>query len=287
MTRVVVNGSRLEYDRVGQGEDLVLVHGLGANRAFWRLTVVPLLSRRFTVTSYDLRGHGRSEMSPRGYTTQDMADDLAELLDAARIGNAHVVGHSFGGAVALHHAVRRPDQVRSLVLADARIPAFERPVRLGDWPHWPEWKRKIRDAGGPVPDADRVIDHGLLRDLTRPEWQPVARVLARQGVFLPSGAGHGRNSTAKVLDRLLETTSAPRDTGAVAGLDAGRMATMTRPTLALYGEYSHCLRSMAGLREHLPDCTTKVLPGVGHFFPAVVPAVFGREVASFVEARAC
>ena len=287
MNSVVVNGSRLVYDRVGCGADLVLVHGLGANRAFWRLTVVPLLSRQFTVTSYDLRGHGLSDVSPRGYTTRDMADDLAELLEAAGIRSAHVVGHSFGGAVALHHAVRRPQQVRSLVLADARIAAFERPVRLRDWSYWPEWKRKIRDAGGPVPDANRVIDHRLMRDLARPEWRTAGRALASHGIFLPASSGKGRHSTATMLDRLLETTTAPSDTRAVAGLDAASVAMMTRPTLALYGEYSHCLRSMAGLRDHLPDCTSKVIPRVGHFFPAVMPGPFAREVSSFVEARAC
>lgn len=287
MTSVVVNGFRLEYDRVGSGDDLVLVHGLGANRAFWRLTGVPLLSRNFTVTSYDLRGHGLSDMPPHGYTTKDMAIDLAELLDASGIGAAHVVGHSFGGAVALHYAVRRPEQVRSLVLADARIPAFERPVRLRDWSYWPEWKRKIRAAGGRPPDANRLIDHRLLRDLSRPEWRPVARALAGQGIFLPSSTGGGRHSSANILDRLLETTTASRDTGAVAGLNVRSVAAMARPTLALYGEYSHCLRSMAGLRNNLPDCTAKVLPGVGHFFPAVMAEPFAREVERFVRARAC
>ena len=281
MASVLANGSRLQYDHLGAGDDLVLVHGFGANRAFWRLTVVPRLARHFRVLTYDLRGHGLSDMPRRGYTSRHMADDLAGLLEALEVPRADVVGHSFGGAVALHLAARQPGRVRRLVLADARVPAFERPMRLEEWPHWAAWSRQIREAGGPVPDGRRLIDHRLLRDLARPEWRPASRVLAGQGIFLPGGSG-GRHSTSRILDRLVEQTSAARDAPRVAGLDRAVIASVGVPVLAVYGELSHCLRSLAGLRSTLPDCTTLVLPGVGHFFPAVQPARFTDEVCRFL-----
>lgn len=282
MASVVTNGSRLQYDQLGSGPDLVLVHGFGANRAFWRLTVVPRLSRGFRTLTYDMRGHGLSDAPAQGYTSRHMAADLAALLDELGIGRAHVVGHSFGGAVALHFAVLHPERVASLVLADARIPAFERPMRLDQWPHWNAWSRQVREAGGRVPDGRRLIDHRLLRDLSRPEWRPVARAMAEQGIFLPGAVGGGRHSTAAGLDRLVDHTSAPREAKQVAGLQRRSIARVGAPTLAVYGEYSHCLRSLHGLRSTLPRCRVRVVPGVGHFYPAVRPAQFAEDVRGFV-----
>ncbi|MFL5542204.1 MAG: alpha/beta fold hydrolase, partial [Longimicrobiaceae bacterium] len=122
MPRALVGGVHLHYAQTGRGPDLVMVHGLGANLAFWGLRIAPLLAREFRVTSYDLRGHGRSAAPPAGYTCADMAGDLLGLMEHLELAPAHLVGHSFGGGVALLAAALRPERVRTLVLADAIVP---------------------------------------------------------------------------------------------------------------------------------------------------------------------
>src|SRR5438046_4762158 len=104
-------------------EDLVMVHGLAANMAFWYFKYACELARDFRVTVFDLRGHGRSQITPSGYTPDNLAVDLACLLDQLGIGSAHLLAHSFGGVVALRFALQRPERVRSLVLADTHVAA--------------------------------------------------------------------------------------------------------------------------------------------------------------------
>ena len=107
-------GCRLRYLVAGEGEPLVLVHGLGGAAANW-LALAPLLlpGRRLLVP--ELPGHGGSAPLPAAPSLNAYADRIAALMD----GPADVVGHSLGGAITLRLAIRRPELVSSLVLAGA------------------------------------------------------------------------------------------------------------------------------------------------------------------------
>ena len=146
------------------------LHGLAANLSFWYLHLVPFLSRRFRrVTVYDLRGHGRSDMPPDGNTTAHMARDLITLLDHLRIERVHLVGHSFGGAVALHTAVLAPERVLTLTLADARVPALQPLPRQGDAKLWDAWRDRIHHLGGEVDSATPRVLYGFIEEILREE----------------------------------------------------------------------------------------------------------------------
>src|SRR5262249_29780581 len=121
--------------------------GLAADLAFWYFRHLPQLKRDFHVTVYDLRGHGRSDMPPSGYSCKDQAADLAELLNVLDIPKAHVVGHSFGALVALAFVIGYPDRVNRLVVADGRIRALQRASAISDWPFFQEWKAQLADRG--------------------------------------------------------------------------------------------------------------------------------------------
>src|SRR4051812_15330765 len=125
-----VNGVNLNYLQVADAahatEDLIMVHGLATNMAFWYLPYAPVFAKRFRVTLYDLRGLGRSEMTADGYTPQNLGADLAALMDHLGIARAHVVAHSFGGVVALNLARLDASRIASLVLCDAHISAVRR-----------------------------------------------------------------------------------------------------------------------------------------------------------------
>src|SRR3954467_11401922 len=105
------SGLKLHYQRVGTGPDVVMIHGLTGNLAVWHLRIAPLLMDRFRLLTYDLRGHGYSDMPPTGYTADDMAGDLLGLLDRLEIERASLVGHSFGADIALYFAHHFPERV--------------------------------------------------------------------------------------------------------------------------------------------------------------------------------
>ena len=113
-----VRGTRLRYLSAGEGEPLLLVHGLGGAAANW-LALAPLLlaTRRLLVP--ELPGHGGSSALPAAPSLNAYADRLGIVLEQEGIASAGVVGHSLGGAIALRLSIRRPDAVSALVLAGA------------------------------------------------------------------------------------------------------------------------------------------------------------------------
>ena len=106
----------LRYLGAGEGEPLVLVHGLGGAASNW-LALAPLLLPGRRVLVPELPGHGGSAPLPGTPRLDAYADSLGTLLEGD--GAAAFVGHSFGGAVALRLAIRRPELVTALVLAGA------------------------------------------------------------------------------------------------------------------------------------------------------------------------
>ncbi len=113
-----VRGGKLRYLAGGDGEPLVLVHGLGGAAANW-LALVPLLLPRRRLLVPELPGHGGSSALPAAPSLDTYADRLGLLLNQEGAAPAPVVGHSLGGAVALRLAIRRPEAVSALVLAGA------------------------------------------------------------------------------------------------------------------------------------------------------------------------
>src|SRR5215510_13901019 len=113
-----VRGTRLRYLAAGDGEPLLLVHGLGGAAANW-LALAPLLlpTRRLLVP--ELPGHGGSSALPAAPSLNAYADRLGLVLEHEGLGPAAVVGHSLGGAISLRLSIRRPDLVSALVLAGA------------------------------------------------------------------------------------------------------------------------------------------------------------------------
>jgi pimeloyl-ACP methyl ester carboxylesterase len=107
-------GCRLRYLVAGEGEPLVLVHGLGGAAANW-LALAPLLLPGRRVLVPELPGHGGSEPLPAAPSLNAYADRIAALLAEP----SAVVGHSLGGAITLRLAIRHPELMSALVLAGA------------------------------------------------------------------------------------------------------------------------------------------------------------------------
>lgn len=115
MPTVKVNDIEMYYEQHGQGEELLLITGLNGSHLMWA-NVLPKLSKNYHVTIIDNRGAGLTSAPKGPYSITQMADDTAALMDAIGLEQAHVVGHSMGGAIAQQLAIRHPEKLKKLIL---------------------------------------------------------------------------------------------------------------------------------------------------------------------------
>jgi 3-oxoadipate enol-lactonase len=112
-----INGYKLAYALHGEENRpvVVLSHALATNMNIWAYQV-PLLAHRFRVLLYDIRGHGGSAAPGDSYTIEELASDVAVLLDHLQIPQAAFVGLSIGGMIGQAFALQYPDRLSGLVL---------------------------------------------------------------------------------------------------------------------------------------------------------------------------
>lgn len=126
---VLAGGVAVNYHDYGSGDPVILIHGSGPGVtawANWRLTI-PELSRRFRTLAPDMLGFGYTERPGTVPLVCDKAvwvAQLAALMNVLDIGRAHIIGNSFGGAIALAMAVAHPERVGKLVLMGAAGVSF-------------------------------------------------------------------------------------------------------------------------------------------------------------------
>ena len=118
-----VNGLNMYYEVHGSGEPVVLLHG-----AFMTITNnwngwIEELAKTRKVIAIEMQGHGRTADIARDMASENLADDVAALLDHLKIPRADLIGYSMGGTVAMQCAIRHPDKVRKVVVISS---AFRR-----------------------------------------------------------------------------------------------------------------------------------------------------------------
>jgi pimeloyl-ACP methyl ester carboxylesterase len=260
------SGVLIHYQQVGEGPDVVMVHGLTGNLAVWHLRIVPALLDRFRLLTYDLRGHGYSETPPTGYSPDAMATDLLGLLDVLDIERPVVIGHSYGADIALYHAAAHPDRVREVIAIEPALPAMEAVRAHEDWVGWRYWVGALERAGHRVP----------------PERSTDLRYLMRATIDLPKQWGplQGLPRNPKPLLRLLEETTLPEDYRRVGSLTLGRLAAIETPVVLMCAERSAFLETFDYLRLHLPNVHPILLERTewGHFGPLEQPDAVAAHI---------
>lgn len=113
-----IHGYRRAFRIAGSGPALLLIHGVGDKSASWE-PVHAKLAQRFTVIAPDLLGHGESDKPRADYSLPAFANGMRDLLAVLGIDRVTVVGHSFGGGVAMQFAYQYPHLVERLVLVSA------------------------------------------------------------------------------------------------------------------------------------------------------------------------
>ena len=127
MERARVNGVELEYELKGSGEPVLLIHGSHICRSFLPLLTQSALTERYTLIRYHRRGFLGSSPAHGLVSIQEQAADARALLEYLHLSPAHIVGHSYGGSIALQFAVDAPMCVHSLTLLEAALTTV---------PHW-------------------------------------------------------------------------------------------------------------------------------------------------------
>src|SRR3954467_14711066 len=112
---LTIHGHRRAFVKVGRGPVVLLLHGLGCDHTTW-LPVIATLSRRFTVIAPDLLGHGQSAKPRADYSLGGYANGMRDLLTVLGIDKVTVVGHSFGGGVAMQFGYQFPERTERMVL---------------------------------------------------------------------------------------------------------------------------------------------------------------------------
>ncbi len=271
---VLRNGIRLHHITAGDGPDLVLVHGITGNLAVWHLHMVPVLLDHFRVLTYDLRGHGYSDMPKTGYDCDSMAEDLQQLLDALEIERPMLVGHSYGADIALYFAHSYPERVSHVVAIEGALPALVSARNREEWEGWSYWVETLERSGQQIP-PDRRSDvlYLLKATLEVPKkWGPLN--------------GLPRNSTPYL--RLVEETTIARDYERVGSLPLEAVPEIETPVTLLWAEGSAFMGTHDFLAGALPNVRSVLLPGTewAHFGPLEQPEAVTAEILAALEVEA-
>jgi pimeloyl-ACP methyl ester carboxylesterase len=267
MPKVHAHGIDLHYLTVGRGPEVVMIHGFLGNLAVWHLHIAPALRSEFRITTYDLRGHGYSQVTPTGYTTENLARDLKHLLDALGLERPLLVGHSFGADICLHFALMYPERVSKVVAMEAGLAALVDQRKDHEWEGWHYWVSKLEEVGLAVPPDKRTdLDYLLNLSLETPKFYGPARGLPRN---------------REPLINLIRNTSLLADYEVPGDLTRAAVRGITAPVLLIYGDRSHFLGSYEFLREALPNCESVLLPGGEHFGPLEQPEELTAHIRRF------
>jgi pimeloyl-ACP methyl ester carboxylesterase len=168
-----INGIRLYHEIYGQGDPLVLLHG-GLMTIGEMSTPLELFAKNHTVIAVELQGHGRTADTDRPLAFENLADDIAALLNHLNIAKADIVGYSLGAAVGLRTAIQHPEKVRRLVIISS-------PYAKSGW--YPEAQQGMAQVGAAI--ADHMMQTATGKFSTQwPEPQRFPQFLDKMGQML-------------------------------------------------------------------------------------------------------
>jgi pimeloyl-ACP methyl ester carboxylesterase len=284
MPRAVLSQTTFNYAKLGPWDSsalpLVLVHGLAASSAFW-LRAAEHLSRTHPVLLFDLRGHGRSSVSRNGYTPMRLGEDLAELLDFFALDRVVLVGHSFGGSVALHATLLCPGRVELVVIVDTRLRSFQPKLTPAAWSQWEERAPRLREMGFTIDENEPEGGIRLLTEMARAEIHSTNSEKLPVWVQEFFGQRQSRFTAARWLE-LVENTSLLEDIKHEESLTVETLKKIAVPIFGMYGENSPVAASGRLLKEARPETKIQIVAGAGHFFPATRPAEFVETLLNFL-----
>lgn len=256
-----VRGIDLSFDDVGAGAPVVLLHGFPFDRSMWR-GQVEALRGEFRVITPDLRGHGESGLADGPATMEEMARDVAALLDGLGIGRAVVGGLSMGGYVTLAFCRLFPERVSALVLADTRAQADT------------EEGKRTREE-----NAERALREGM---------EPIASSMIPK--LLTAAAAAERPGVLESVRRMILRTRPEGAAAALRGMALRRDQTdlltlITAPTLVIVGGEDGLtpLEDARLIQGRVRDSRLAVIEEAAHLSNLERPGEFNSALLDFLK----
>jgi len=253
----------LEYEEIGQGEPVLLIHGAFVSDALSLVAREPALADRNRVIWYRRRGYGGSDRGSEPFSIGGQAADARGLLEELGVERAHVVGHSGGGVIATELALQSPALVRSLVELE---PAIFPPALAKAWPEMLAPLVETYRSG----DVGGAVDAFMKMVSITGDWR------AELGAVLPAGPEQANRDAPVTFDEL---------EGFVGWVfDADRAGRLACPIVYAWGSESGPL--VEQLKDHflslVPKAESILLPGVDHSMGTQDPALVAGAVAEFL-----
>ncbi len=263
------DGLKLRYEIRGSGAPVAMIMGFSGSGRAWSQRFLGMMEKRFTLVVIDNRGTGESDKPDVAWTLRDMADDVAAVLDHAKLPRSHVFGISMGGMIAQEYALAYPQRVDRLVLGCTNCGISH------SIPGKPEDLAKLMPQPGMSPaEAARA-----------------AFSVACGKAFVASADGQ------KFIDeQLADAANYPitpqhtfaRQFGAISGFDSyARLGEIKAPTLVIHGDDDAIVpvqnadilnQGIAGSRKH-------ILKGIGHMFFWEAPDETVQVAGDFLAAK--
>lgn len=254
METIFIPGApRIALSVAGKGPLLLFLHGIGGNRAHWT-SQVAFFSSRFRAAAWDARGYGDSDDYQGALQFDDFSADLLRVLDFLKEKKAHLVGLSMGGRIARNFALKHPDRVRTLTLANTS-PGF--------------------DALSP----DEVLKFVEERRHRTPD--SVRRLLG-------SGARPGAQEALLASFHALRNASYLKTLEASVAQDrAAPLEKLAVPTLVITGDEDRVYPPSLAQRmaQRIPGAQLVVLGGCGHLSNLEQPERFNAALLDFLSRR--
>lgn len=258
--RTTINGIDIDYAiDGGQGPWVIMSHSLGCDQAMWDHQL-DALKGHYRLLRYDTRGHGASGGSQPPYTLDLLADDALKLMDHVGIDKAHWVGFSMGGMIGQVFALKHPERLHSIVLADTTSAHTSTPHSM-----WAERIRIAREQGmEPLvkPAISRWFTEGF-RTADPQETERIASMIRSTSVAGWCGC------CAAIAD--IDTTA--------------RLHEIPCPALVMVGEFDigTPLAAALDLQRHLTASTLVVISDAAHMTCVEQPAQFNRALRQFLD----
>jgi 3-oxoadipate enol-lactonase len=255
---------RIAVEIAGTGPLVLFLHGIGGTREQWR-PQLDALADAFTVAAWDARGYGDSDDYPGPLRFADFATDVVRVLDHLGASRAHLVGLSMGGRIAREVALRFPERVDRLVLANT-TPGFAALT--------PEAQARFVEARAAPLRAGRTpaqLAPELVARLVHPAATPAARAAAE-------GMMRGLH-----VDSYIKTVEA-----SVAEDRASPIERIAAPTLVVTSEADPLYpRAIAeDMARRIPGARLEVIAQAGHLSNLEQPDAFNRVVRAFLASAA-
>lgn len=255
---------RICVDHAGEGELLLLMHGIGGNRTNWADQIAGF-AEHFHVVAWDARGYGGSDDYEGPLNFSDYTEDVVRVLDHFGARKAHIAGLSMGGRIAMDLAEKFPDRILSLTLIDTH-PGFG---------HLSEEKKAefIRLRKEPLVNGKEPKDIA----------EPVARTLV------------GPKASEEAYQRLVASMTALHKESYIKSIEATVMSAnhdkleeIRVPTHVVVGEDDRLTPPEIGrhIADRIEGAELTIIPDAGHLVNIEQPGAFNKAVLSFLLQRA-